>query len=105
MGAAGSPGAAFERACEIGNVLMAVAVSAELPRPLVLEYALKLTACFARADDVRFDAAAVRLLGRLMAERDLTLAGARLAADALAALPDESAMRVLRELVRKRLAP
>jgi hypothetical protein len=65
-------------------VLVAVATAAEL-QPLALEYALELTACFAQANDPRFDTAAVRLLGRLIEERKLTLPGVRLAADALGA--------------------
>jgi hypothetical protein len=44
----------------------------------------------------------VRWLGRLIAERDLTLAGVRLAADAVAALPDETAARLLQELASRR---
>jgi hypothetical protein len=102
VGAAGSTAATFQRACARGNVLMALTAAADLRQPLVLELALDLTACFARAGDDRFDAAAVRFIGRLIAERELTLAGLRLAAGAVAALPDESATRVLRELVRRR---
>jgi hypothetical protein len=81
---------------------MAVAIVGELPKPLSLEYALVLTEMFARVDDERFEAAAVRWLARLAEERQPTLAGMRLAADALGALPDDSALRLLRELVRRR---
>jgi hypothetical protein len=102
MGAAGSAGGAFQRACERGNVMMALAAVGDIPKPLSLEYALMLTVCFARADDVRFEAAAIRFLARLIEERELTLTGLRLAVEAISALPDESAERMLRELVRRR---
>jgi hypothetical protein len=102
VGAAGSAGGAFQKACERGNVLMALAAAAELPKPLSLEYALILTELFARVGDARFDAAAVRWLGRLIEERKPTLAGVRLAAAAVAALPDETAARLLRDLARRR---
>jgi hypothetical protein len=69
---------------------------------LSLEDALALTELLARVADPRFDTAAVRFLGRLVDERKPTLAGMRLAAEALAELPDESAARVLRELARRR---
>src|SRR4051812_50071036 len=88
VGAAGSAGGAFQRACERGNVLMALAAVEDLPKPLVLDYALTLTVLFARTSDERFDAAAVKLLSRIVEERRPTLEGVRLAADALAALPD-----------------
>ena len=81
---------------------MALAAVEDLPKPLSLEYALVLTELFARAGDERFDAAAVRWLGRLIEERQPTLAGVRLAAEAVAALPDETAERLLRDLVRHR---
>ena len=97
----GSPHAAFQRACERGNVLLALTTARELGR-LSLEDALALTEVLARTGDARFDAAAVRFLGRLADERKPTLAGIRLAAHALGELPDESAARVLRELLRRR---
>jgi hypothetical protein len=102
MGEAGSIDGAFHRACDQGNVLMALAAVAEMPKPLTLEYALMLTICFARAGDVRFEPAAVRFIARLIEERAFTLAGLRLTAEAITALPDESAERMLRELVRRR---
>lgn len=101
VGAAGSPHAAFQRACERGNVLLALTTARELGR-LSLEDALALTELLARAGDDRFDAAAARFLGRLADERKPTLAGLRLAAAALGELPDDCATRVLRELVRRR---
>src|SRR4051812_48882116 len=100
VGAAGSPGGAFQRACQRGNVLMALAAVEDLPKPLVLDYALTLTALFARVGDERFDAAAARLPARLLEERRLSLPAARVALEALVALPDAAAERVLRELVR-----
>lgn len=81
---------------------MAVAISQELRQPLTLELALDLTICFARAHDDRFDRATVRWLARLGSEQPLTLTGIRIAAQALAALPDPAAERVLRELARRR---
>lgn len=99
MGAAGSTHGAFQKAVDRGNVFMALALARELGR-LSLEDALLLTEMLARAEDHRFEVAAVRLLGRFIDERKPTLAGVRLAADALERLPDESAFRVLRILVR-----
>jgi hypothetical protein len=81
---------------------MALAAVEDLPKPLSLEYALVLTELFAATADPRFDAAAVRWLGRLIDERRPTLAGLRLAADAVAALPDETARQLLRDLARRR---
>jgi hypothetical protein len=101
VGAAGSPHGAFQRAVDRGNVLLALAAARDLGR-LSLEDALALTTLFARVGDARADAAAVRWLARLAEERTPTLAGMRLAAQALAALPDDSAVRVLRELMRRR---
>src|SRR3954452_20298309 len=83
VGAAGSPGGAFQRACERGNVLMALAAAEDLPKPLVLDYALTLTALFARVGDERCDAAAARLLARLIEERRLSLSAARVALETL----------------------
>lgn len=80
---------------------MALTTARELGQ-LTLEDALALTEMLARAGDDRFDTAAVRFLGRLVDERKPTLAGVRLAVDALSALPDETALRVLREIVRCR---
>jgi hypothetical protein len=56
----------------------------------------------ARARDVQFEPGAVRFIAPLIEERALTLAGLHLAAEAITALPDESADRMLRELVRLR---
>jgi hypothetical protein len=81
---------------------MALAAADDLPQPLSLECALMLTELFARVGDERFDAAAVRFLGRLAQERHPTLAGVRLATEAASALPDERCVRILRELVRRR---
>src|SRR4051812_34420847 len=101
MGAAGSTHGNFMRACDNGNVLVALTIARELGQ-LSLEDALALTEVLARAGDERFEAAAVRFLGRLADERKPTLAGVRLATEALGALPDETALRVLREIVRRR---
>src|ERR1044071_523082 len=101
MGAAGSTHAGFVRACERGNALMALTLARELGQ-LSLEDALALTEVLARAGDARFDAAAARFVGRLVDERKPSLAGLRLAVEALTALPDETASRVLRELTRRR---
>lgn len=101
MGAAGSTHGAFQHACERGNVLMALSLARELG-DVSLEDALSLTELLARAGDERFDAAAVRFLGRVAAERKPTLAGLRLAADAVAALPDAFALQTLRTFVRRR---
>jgi len=60
-----------------------------------------MTAVVARAGDERFDAAAARLLARLIEDRRLSLSAARVALEALVALPDVTAERVLRELVKR----
>jgi hypothetical protein len=99
MGVAGSPSAEFQRALQSDLVDIAVLVSRQLPQPLTLEVAaLELVALFARTNDPRFDRAAVRWLCRLAAERTVTLAGMGLAADALQALPDDAAYRILRSV-------
>ena len=101
MGAAGSPHANFQRAVERGNVLLAITVAKELGT-LSLEDALALTEMLARVGDERFEPAAVRWLGRLAAERAPSLRGIQLAAEALSALPDTSALVTLRALARAR---
>ena len=100
VGAAGSTHGAFRRAVERGNVTLALTTARELGR-LSLEDALALTEVLARGRDPLFEAAAVRFLSRLAVERKPSLAALRLAVDALGALPDPAAARVLRELARR----
>jgi hypothetical protein len=103
VGVAGSASAEFRRAVRAGFVDVAIMVSRELPQPLTLgTTALELLALFARTGDPRFDRAAVRWLARLAAETPTTLAGIRLATEALQQLPDPAAYDVLRSLSRRR---
>jgi hypothetical protein len=106
MGAAGSTHGNFQRAVERGNLPVALATAKELGA-LSLEDALALTELFGRIGDSRFEAAAVRWLARLAAERQPALEALRLATALLAALPDEThgaaAYELLRSLARRRL--
>lgn len=87
VGAAGSTHGAFQKAVDRGNVPIALSLARKLGR-LSLAGALSVTKMLARERDERFDAAAVRFLGRLIEELRPTLA-----------LPDASATLVLRGLV------
>jgi hypothetical protein len=100
VGESGSPGPKFKRACAVGNVALALAYAADLPKPLALDHALQLTVVFAKAGDRRFEPAAVRWLGRLAERRDLTLAALRIATEAMFHLPDETAVQTLSQIAR-----
>lgn len=106
MGAAGTTHGNFQRAVARGNLPVALATAKELG-PLSLEDALALTELFGRIGDARFEAAAVRWLGRLACERRVGLETLRLAAALVATLPDERDGAVARDLlgrlVRRRL--
>jgi len=98
MGAAGSAHGTFRRAIERGNLPMALVTARELGR-LTLDDALALTALLARLGDARFDAAAVRWLGRLAIETQVALESLRLATALVAALPDERHGAVAQDLL------
>ena len=86
MGAAGHPYAAFQRALNRHNVLMALAAAKDLPQ-LSLVDALELTVLVARKDPRRHPRVAARWLLRLLEEQpDVTIEEAVLAASSLAAL-------------------
>jgi hypothetical protein len=58
----------FQRALERGNVWVADAVARELPRPLSLEDALKLTHLYAEKESPKYEAAAMKWLRRYLEE-------------------------------------
>jgi hypothetical protein len=68
MGAHGSPLPRFRRAVEHGSLIQAEAAARELGR-LDLDDALRLVLLFRREGDRRFERAAVRFIGRVLAER------------------------------------
>jgi hypothetical protein len=81
----GSPSARFQRAISRGDMMGAETAAFELTS-LSLHDALALVALYARADDRKFDRAAVRWLRRLLQEQPLMLSEAQRAADWLAQL-------------------
>lgn len=90
MGEAGSAGAAFWRAIQRGNVIVAESVAREFPT-LPLDYALALTHLYGEKGDRRYEAAALRYLERYITEAGpslLDVAGvAALLAERLTANP------------------
>jgi predicted metal-dependent HD superfamily phosphohydrolase len=70
----GHPYAEFQRALKNGNVWVAEAVARELPRPLSLEDALKLTHLYAEKEQwEKFERAAMKWLRRYLDEKEPTL--------------------------------
>lgn len=100
MGAAGSTHGAFARALERDNVQVALNLAKELGA-LSLDDALDLTAMLAHAGDSRFERAAVRWIGKVAEERELSLKLLAAAVQLVASLPDVDAHRSLRALVRR----
>lgn len=92
----------FAHACSQGDVFRAELAARELPH-VSLENALRLVCLYAAAGDEKFEPAAVRFLGRLIAERrDTTIGSVLLAAGALSELRGhrrETAVTVLRRLL------
>jgi hypothetical protein len=92
----------FKRACQKGDVFGAELAARELPH-VNLENALRLVCLYAATGDEKFEHAAVRFLGRLIAERrDTMLGSVQLAAGALMELRGhrrELAVSVLRRLL------
>jgi hypothetical protein len=74
----GSPHARFRRSLETGRLPVVLMAAAEL-RFIDLDDALAILVLMAREGDPRFDRAASRWVGRLLAERSLSLADARYA--------------------------
>jgi hypothetical protein len=87
----GNPYARFRRALNTGNESLVVAAAGELPQ-VALDDALRICLVLRGGDALRYERAAVRWLGRFALEaRDVTIDDLRLAAEALAALPDRAA--------------
>ena len=79
----GSAQGRFQRACERGSVFDAEQAARDLGY-VSLPNALRLLAVYAAAEDPKYEQAAVRFLGRLLAERrGQTLGSVLLAASAL----------------------
>jgi hypothetical protein len=83
----GSSYARFRRALELGKLPLVLSAAAELPR-VELDDALDLLVLMARERHPAFERAAVRWVGRLLAERPLRLADARFALALVERLPD-----------------
>jgi hypothetical protein len=83
----GSPYARFRRAVELGRLPAVLVEAAELPQ-IQLDDALEILVLMAKEGDPRFDRAATRWVGRLLAERRLTLRDARYAVALVERLPE-----------------
>jgi hypothetical protein len=100
----GNPYARFRRALETGNEALVTAAALELPR-IALDDALRICLVLRGGDPARYERAAVRWLGRFALEgRSVTIEDLRLAADALATLPERAAeaMERLQQLCVRR---
>ncbi len=87
----GNPYARFRRALETGNAALVTAAALELPR-VALDDALRICLVLRGGDPERYERAAVRWLGRFALEgHGVTIDDLRLAAVALAALPERTA--------------
>jgi hypothetical protein len=95
----GSPYARFRRSLETGHLPVVLNAAAELPR-LELDDALEVLVLMARDGDPRFDRAATRWVGRLLAERPLGLADARFALALVERLP--AGRETLQRFARRR---
>jgi hypothetical protein len=96
----GNPYARFRRALETGNVTLVTTAARELPY-VRLDDALRICLVLRGADPDRYERAAVRWLGRFALEaRQVTISDLRVAAGALAALPEHAteAMELLQRL-------
>ena len=86
----GSAYTRFRRALETGNEHLVIAAAKELPR-VALDDALQICLVLRDRDPERYERAAVRWLGRFALEaKGVTIDALRVAADALAALPDRA---------------
>jgi hypothetical protein len=95
----GSPHARFRRSLETGRLSIVLMAAAEMPR-LELDDALEVLVLMARDGDPRFDRAAARWVGRLLAERPLRLADARFALVLVERLP--AGRETLQRFARRR---
>jgi hypothetical protein len=87
----GNPYARFKRALETGNASPVAAAARELPQ-VALDDALRICLVLRGGDAQRYERAAVRWLGRFALEaHGVRIEDLRLAADALAALPERTA--------------
>jgi hypothetical protein len=87
----GNPYTRFRRALATGNEALVTAAALELPQ-VALDDALRICLVLRGGDRARYERAAVRWLGRFALEgRAVTIEDLRLAADALACLPDHAA--------------
>lgn len=99
----GSAHGRFSRAVRRRQLLAAETAARELGR-LSLEDALELTLLMARHGDRRHRPAAVRWLGRYILERGPSLPRVASVLAALAQLPDDEAVAVLKKALRHRAA-
>jgi hypothetical protein len=84
--AQGHPRAIFKRAIERGNLVIAEATAREIGR-LTLDEALLLVFLYAEKEPIKFERAALRLLGRYVTEgKAVSLLKAQFALSALAEL-------------------
>jgi hypothetical protein len=95
----GNPYARFRRSLETGRLSVVLTAAVELPR-LELDDALEVLILMARDGDPRFDRAATRWVGRLLAERPLGLADARFAVVLVERLP--AGRETLQRFARRR---
>jgi len=83
----GAPHARFRRALLTGNVALVDAAARELPS-ISLEDALRMLALMATKRDERYERAAARWAGRVIAERHLGLADGRRVLALVEVMPD-----------------
>jgi hypothetical protein len=95
----GSSYSRFRQALSTGRLSVVLGAAAELPQ-LALEDALEVLVLMARESDPRFERAAARWVGRLLAERPLGLADARFAIALVERLP--AGVEPLRAFARRR---
>jgi hypothetical protein len=95
----GSPHARFRRSLETGRLSVVLLAAAELQH-LELDDALEVLVLMARERHPRFDRAAARWVGRLLAERPLGLADARFALILVERLP--AGRETLQRFARRR---
>jgi hypothetical protein len=95
----GSPYARFQRSLQTRRLSVVLAAAAEL-QSIQLDDALEILILMAAENDSRFDRAAARWVGRLLAETPLGLADARWALALVERLP--TGAESLRRLARRR---
>jgi hypothetical protein len=94
----------FLRALKAGNLMAAVALAHDMPRPLPLVDALELCRLLAEAEDPMFPRAASRWLARFSDEEKATLSQVQLAAAALGHLWEEPTSAVTLQTLKKLLS-